>query len=314
MIPAAGSVERCGLRRRSPFEGDDGRPLTPRALPLRDDLSPAELRARARRGRDGRARARLLAIADALAGMSRAAAAAHAGMAAQTLRDGVHRSNGSGAAGLRDRPRSGRPCRLDEGRRAALKGLILKRPDRKRDGLSAWRRRDPCDPTAVRFEVRPSATGMRRSIRGLNPSRQKARPVPPRAASRAERERFKKTRPSASLRSRPPPRGPSGPSRGPGMRPASAGRGAPRTPGTGGACGRARCATSASARPTRSAPCARSGTPAAPRSRPKPRPRPWPCSSPGWRPRCRPGRTPRSCRTAPAGTRRPRPGRRCRRT
>lgn len=173
----------------------------PRAVPIRDDLSPAELRTRARREHDGRVCARLLAIANALAGMSRAAAAAHAGMDAQTLRDWVHRYNDDGVAGLRDRPRSGRPCRLDEGRQAALKALILKGPDPKRDdGLSAWRLRDLCDLAAVRFKVRYSATGMLRLVKSLNLSWQKARPVHPRAASRAEQERFKKTCPSASLR------------------------------------------------------------------------------------------------------------------
>jgi transposase len=173
----------------------------PRAVPIRDDLSPAELRARARRERDGRVCARLLAIADALAGMSRAAAAAHAGMAAQTLRDWVHRSNDGGVAGLRGRPRSGRPCRLDEGRQAALKAPILEGPDPGRaDGLSAWRPRDLCDLAAVRLGVRYSATGMLRLVKGLNLSWQKARPGHPRAAGRAERERFKQTCPSASPR------------------------------------------------------------------------------------------------------------------
>jgi transposase len=174
----------------------------PRAVPIRDDLSPAELRARARRERDGRVCARLLAIADALAGMSRAAAAAHAGMDAQTLRDWVHRYNADGVAGPRDRPRSGRPCRLGEGRQAALKALILTGPDPKRattasaPGASV----DLCDLTAVRFKVRYSATGMLRLVKGLNLSWQKARPGHPRAASRAERERFKQTCPSASPR------------------------------------------------------------------------------------------------------------------
>jgi transposase len=122
-------------------------------------------------------------------------------MDAQTLRDWVHRYNDDGVAGLRDRPRSGRPCRLDEGRQAALKALILKGPDPKRDdGLSAWRLRDLCDLAAVRFKVRYSATGMLRLVKSLNLSWQKARPVHPRAASRAEQERFKKTCPSASPR------------------------------------------------------------------------------------------------------------------
>jgi len=55
------------------------------AVPIRDDLKPAELRALARRERDGRVSARLLALANALEGMGREGAARLAGMAGQTL-------------------------------------------------------------------------------------------------------------------------------------------------------------------------------------------------------------------------------------
>ena len=50
------------------------------ALVVRDDVEAAELRRLARRERDGRVAARLLAIAGVLDGMSRAAAARAAGM------------------------------------------------------------------------------------------------------------------------------------------------------------------------------------------------------------------------------------------
>ena len=69
------------------------------ALAIRDDISPEELRRRARRGGDGRVAARLLAIANALEGMDRASAARLAGMDRQTLRDWVHRYNEAGIAG-----------------------------------------------------------------------------------------------------------------------------------------------------------------------------------------------------------------------
>ena len=46
------------------------------ALPIRDDIAAAELRRRARRERDGRVSARLIAIANALDGMDRASFAA----------------------------------------------------------------------------------------------------------------------------------------------------------------------------------------------------------------------------------------------
>ena len=74
------------------------------AVPIATGRTPAELRALARRERDGRVGARLLALANALDGMSRDEAARAAGMDRQTLRDWVHRYNAEGVAGLRDRP------------------------------------------------------------------------------------------------------------------------------------------------------------------------------------------------------------------
>jgi transposase len=162
------------------------------AVPIATGRTPAQLRALARRGRDGRVGARLLALANALDGMSREAAARAAGMDRQTLRDWVHRYNAEGIAGLRDRPRPGRPCALDEGRQAALKALILRGPRLERDGCVAWRARDLRALVERRFEVRYSESGIRRLLRGLDLSWQKARPVHPEADPRAQ-ERFKKT-------------------------------------------------------------------------------------------------------------------------
>jgi transposase len=167
----------------------------PAALPIRDDLSPQELRALARRERDGRVGARLHALAHALEGRSRAEAARLAGMDRQTLSDWVRRYNAQGIDGLCDRPKPGRPCGLDEGRQAALRALILKGPDPERDGLSAWRLRDLCDLAAARFGRRYSETGMLRLVKSLGLSWQKPRPIQP-GARRRERERFKKACPA----------------------------------------------------------------------------------------------------------------------
>src|SRR5215210_6983298 len=164
------------------------------AVPIATGRTPAELRAMARRERDGRVGTRLLALANALGGMSREAAARAAGMDRQTLRDWVHRYNAEGVGGLRDRPRAGRPCRLDEGRQAALKALVLKGPKLGRDGCVAWRVRDLRDLVERRFGVGYSETGMLRLLHGLDLSWQKARPVHPEADVKAQ-ERFKKTCP-----------------------------------------------------------------------------------------------------------------------
>ena len=167
----------------------------PAPLMIRTDRDAAELRRLARRERDGRVSARLLALANALDGLPREEAARLAGMTGQTLGDWVHRYNAEGVEGLRDRPRAGRPCRLDEGRQATLKALVLKGPKLERDGCVAWRARDLRELVERRFGVRYSETGMLRLLHGLDLSWQKARPVHPEADPKAQ-ERFKKTCPA----------------------------------------------------------------------------------------------------------------------
>jgi transposase len=162
------------------------------AVPIATGRTPAELRALARRERDGRVSGRLLALANALDGMSREDAARAAGMDRQTLRDWVHRYNAEGTEGLRDRPRPGRPCALGEGRQAALKALILRGPKLERDGCVAWRVRDLRALVERRFGVRYGESGIRRVLHGLDLSRRKARPIHPEADVQAQ-ERFKKT-------------------------------------------------------------------------------------------------------------------------
>ena len=81
------------------------------AVAIAKERTPAELRALARRERDGRVSARLLALANALDGMSRGEAARAAGMDRQTLRDWVHRYNAEGIEGLRGRAGPARSTR-----------------------------------------------------------------------------------------------------------------------------------------------------------------------------------------------------------
>src|SRR5919107_791866 len=164
----------------------------PVPLPICKDRDAAELRRLARRERDGRLSARLLALANALDGLPREEAARLAGMTGQTLGDWVHRYNERGVEGLRDRPRPGRPCALNEGQQAALKALILKGPRLERDGCVAWRLRDLCGLVERRFGVRYSETGLLALLKRLDLSWQKARPVHPEADPKAQ-ERFKKT-------------------------------------------------------------------------------------------------------------------------
>jgi transposase len=160
-------------------------------LAIRTDLEAAELRRLARRERDGRVSARLIALANVLDGMSREVAARAAGMDRQTLRDWVLRFNAEGVDGLCDQPRSGRPTRMSEGQQAALKALVLRGPDPDRDGVSTWRIVDLCRIAEERFGVRYREGGMRRLVKALDLSWQKTRPRHPRA-DKAAQERFKR--------------------------------------------------------------------------------------------------------------------------
>ena len=161
------------------------------ALAIRQDLSAEELRRLARREPERRAAMRLLAIANALEGLSRAEAARLAGMERQALRDAVLRYNAEGPSGLHDRPRSGRPETLAPGQQAALKAWVLRGPDPERDEVSAWRVVDIRDHAEEAYGVRYSEWGMARLLRRLGLSRQKARPRHPRGSA-AERAAFEK--------------------------------------------------------------------------------------------------------------------------
>jgi transposase len=156
------------------------------ALRIRQDYSPADLRQRAARERDPRALLRLLAIANALEGMTRTEAARLAGMERQALHDAVRRFNAEGPDGLHDRPRSGRPEQLSGGQQAALKAHILHGPEPERDGVSAWRLVDLCEHVEQTYGVRYSQWGLSCLLKRLNLSRQKTRPSHPKGNPTAQ--------------------------------------------------------------------------------------------------------------------------------
>ena len=161
------------------------------ALAIRDDLTAAALRRHARFEPNRRAALRMLAIANALDGLSRAEAARLAGMERQALRDAVVRYNAEGLAGLHDRPKPGRPPRLNEGEQAALTGRVFRDPDPGKDGVAAWTRADLCRWLEDRFAKKLHPSSLSRVLRRLELSRQKTRPVHPRADPAAQ-ERFRK--------------------------------------------------------------------------------------------------------------------------
>ena len=135
----------------------------------------------------------MLAVANALEGMSRAASAQLAGMARQALRDWVIRYNESGLEGLRDRWGAGRPSATSEGELAAIQALILSAAVRRGDAEHPpYRIIDVARLIEERTGLRYSLSRTHRLMQSLNLSRQKTRPAHPQADPRAQRA-FKKT-------------------------------------------------------------------------------------------------------------------------
>ena len=94
-----------------PYRNDPEGIMT--ALTIRKDRTPSVLRKLAKAEANARVARRLLAVANALSGMSRKEAAEAAGMDRQTLRDWVIRHNAHGVDGLCDCWGDGRPPRLE---------------------------------------------------------------------------------------------------------------------------------------------------------------------------------------------------------
>ena len=148
-------------------------------LKIRKDRTPAVLRKLAKAETDARVARRLLAIANARSGMSRAVAAKSAGMDRQTLRDWVIRYNAHGVAGLTDSWNGGRPPMLTVDEQAELLAIVMAGPDPEKDGFCAFTREDLVAVAEKRFGKSMHPTSMGRLLRRLGLSRQKARPSHP---------------------------------------------------------------------------------------------------------------------------------------
>jgi transposase len=155
-------------------------------LAIRTDVeSPAGLRRRAKKEPSRRAALRMLAIANALEGMSRADAARVVGTERQSLCDAIKRFNAEGLAGLYDQPKGHRRPVLSEGEEAALIARILRGPDPEKGEPSSWTLPDLCRFIEERFDKPMCPQSMSRVVRRLGLSRQKTRPVHPQRNARA---------------------------------------------------------------------------------------------------------------------------------
>jgi transposase len=159
------------------------------------ELDASDLRRAATRCRDAKAARRMLALALVLEGHAREAAARHAGMDRQTLRDWVHRYNAHGLAGLHDRPHLGPKPRLTPEQMAELESIVEQGPDPERDGIVRWRRVDLKVLIERRFGVHLHERSVSKVLRRLGFARLSVRPKHPSSDPEAQAA-FKKTSPS----------------------------------------------------------------------------------------------------------------------
>lgn len=160
----------------------------------RTEFSASDLRREARRVKDSDQTRRLLALALVLEGHSRSEAARQTGMDRQTLRDWVIRYNAEGVAGLRDRPRPGRPRQLNQAQLAELARLVEAGPDIELH-VVRWRCIDLQAEIKARFGVEVSERHVGRILKQLRFTRLSVRPRHPEADEGAQ-DGFKKTLPS----------------------------------------------------------------------------------------------------------------------
>ena len=135
------------------------------SLKNRKDRTPTRLRKLAKAADTPRLMRRILAIANALDGMSREEAARSAGMDRQALRDWVLRYNEHGIDGLYDRWCDGRPPTYSAEEQAELMRIGLAGPDPEVSGLSANTLEDLPGICEQRFGKRMHPWALKRPLR-----------------------------------------------------------------------------------------------------------------------------------------------------
>lgn len=143
---------------------------------LREDFDAVQVRAVARKSKDGAQARRLLALAVIYEGGTRSEAARIGGVTRQIVRDWVLRFNAEGPAGLIDRKAPGQPSRLNAAHRAALVEAIEQGPTPAIHGVVRWRLIDLMQWLWDEFSVSVSKTTMSRELNALGYRKLSARP------------------------------------------------------------------------------------------------------------------------------------------
>lgn len=151
----------------------------PKRILICSAFSPAELRAWALAAGTERERKRGLAIAHVMEGMSRVEAGRVTDQTDQAVKDAIKRYNAEGVAGLKDRPHTGRPRKLDAEKLRELHDIALAGPDVETEHLSAYTRDDLAQIAEKKWGVTYAVTSIGRHLKEMGLSRQKMRPSHP---------------------------------------------------------------------------------------------------------------------------------------
>jgi transposase len=170
-------------------------------VPLRGDFKASQLRALARKTKDGPQARRLLALAAIYDGATRTEAARIGGVTLQIIRDWVMRFNARGAAGLLDGKSPGQPSRLNDVQRQAIVRMIESGPIPAIHGVVRWRLIDLAQWIYEEFRITVAKQTLSRELRAMGYRKLSARP---RHHAQAEGaiEDFKKSFQRAWMKSR----------------------------------------------------------------------------------------------------------------
>jgi transposase len=168
---------------------------------LRGDFKASQLRALARKTKDGPQARRLLILGAIYDGATRTEAARIGGVTLQIIRDWVMRFNEQGPAGLLDGKSPGQPSRLNDVQRQAIVRMIESGPIPAIHGVVRWRLIDLAQWIYEEFRITVAKQTLSRELRAMGYRKLSARP---RHHSQAEGaiEDFKKSSQRAWMKSR----------------------------------------------------------------------------------------------------------------
>ena len=170
-------------------------------ISLRGDFKASQLRALARKTKDGPQARRLLVLAAIYDGATRTEAAKIGGVTLQIIRDWVMRFNARGAAGLLDGKSPGQPSKLNDVQRQAIVRMIESGPIPAIHGVVRWRLIDLAQWIYEEFRITVAKQTLSRELRAMGYRKLSARP---RHHAQAEGaiEDFKKSSQRAWMKSR----------------------------------------------------------------------------------------------------------------